>query len=206
MKVRDVKIGDRYYAYGCEGPLIAKSIQKADRKNGIWDTTVLCVDSGNGNQERHYPANLTPWEEHLANQRMQDMETADTLQGAQEIIDAIGEGATIAFSGPRFVRIWFTEPAAERALELLGANPLPDNRRPSLIKDHHCEEWERLCVLLSQRLKRAFRAGYAGSWLSDSLKPPYVAELYFYYDVEEAARNITGREEEGGSELAELIA
>lgn len=204
--MRDIELGGRYRVYGQDQPLIARSIEKADRKNGIWDTRIICSDPVSGDEVKHYPANLTPWEEHLQNKRLEKLEQQATLENAQAIIETMGGGATIDAHGPRYARLWFTEEAAEKALGLLGAKSLPDDRRPSRVEDEHSEEWQRLCVLLGRRLKRAFGAGYAGSWLSDNLSPPYVAELYFYDNIEQAALKITGQVGETRSELADLFA
>lgn len=205
MKIKDVEIGASYHLYGQDDPLIADSIEPADRKNGIWDTTVICTDTANGQQRRCLLRDLTPWGEHLSNERMKQMDQEETLRNAQAIVDAVGEGVTIGLFGPRYARLWFTEEAAVRALQLLGAKQLPENRKPSSADEYDDEGWERLCVLLGQRLKRAFGAGYAGSWLSDDVQHPYVAELYFYDDIEKAAQKISGTKGQQHSELSQLI-
>lgn len=205
MKLKDVEIGEHYHVYGNDNPLVAEDIEKADRKNGIWDTTVICTDTVTGQQASYLLSNLTPWDEHLQNERMKEMDQEDTLSNAQKIVDAVGEGATIGPYGPRYVRMWFTEEGAQKALQLLGAKPLPEDRKPSSADEYDDEGWERLCVLLSQRLKRAFGAGYAGSWLSDDVQHPYVAEIYFYDNVEKAAQKISGSPNQQRSELSNLI-
>ena len=205
MKVKQIKLGANYRVYGHCNPLTATSIRPADRKNGIWDTKVICTDTVTRQQSKHYPANLTPWDEYLNNKRVQQADKEETLRNAQLIIDAVGDGVIVSVNGPLYARLWFTEEAAETALRILGARPLPDNRRPSLF-DEHDPEWERNCVLLGQRLKRAFGAGYAGNWLSDAARHPYVAELDFYNNIEKAAQRIAGRPGKQRSELSQLIA
>ena len=211
MKVKDIKVGLKCHDRNASsGPVTITSIEKADRKNGIWETKVTVTDQTSGKTYQTWPLNLTNWEEHETAARAEKLARQEMTQHVETIKAAVGNGVRQHGKSNEnhsdFVRIRFTEQAAEKTLEKLGAKPIPENRRPSKAPPGDKQARERLCVLLSQRLRRAFGAGYAGDWISESLQAPYVAELFFYNgSVADAAAKISGSTKSSASALSQIL-
>lgn len=164
MKLSEIKIGDSY-SWG--GQWIAEGIEKANKAAGILEGTVICRSATFGDLRKINPRYLTPWEEQLAYERMAELGVQEMTRKTQMLREIIGEGTYIDGEiGSSWVRLCFTEAAAERVLEMCRAKPIPDNRRPSKARNSTSEidEYARRCSLLGGRLRRALGAGYCGRY------------------------------------------
>ena len=206
MRLTEVKIGQAYNYWG--NKVVAEEIEKVDYQKGSNFSGVICRVEKTGGTMKTAARYMIPWEEYQAERRINQLEQQRAEQIVEEIQAIIGEGVAPYGTVRRdYAYLFLTEKASDRLLQICGAKPIPEDRRPSLAQND--QEWIKRATLLGQRLRRALGTGYAGEHggqMLHKLGKNFQAQIFFYdQDLEEVLKRIKAEEPEPTSTLSELL-
>lgn len=134
----------------------------------------------------------------------------ETVKQATRFAEALGEGCRVHRAESEQVEIDFSEPAAQKLLKTLGARPAPAKELPSA----SCwTGYERSCMSLSRRIRRALGVGYAGyitaghrDFWPENYNPECAARVQFTeQEIRQAADKLEEAQKEPASALADII-
>ena len=202
-----MKLGESYYHWG--GQWIAEAIERVNRNAGA--SLVICRSVKFGDQRKISPRYLTPWEDYLAAEKINQIEIKETKQKIEMLCGQLGEGVQLDGEvASTWVSLRFTEAAVERLLEMCNAKPIPADRRPSEVQASDNDEYIKRCSLLGGRLRRALGVGYCGIYTGASLARAggeHQAKLSFFGEELDQAIAKLGIEtpEDSSSALSQLL-
>lgn len=206
MRLTEIKIGETYSYWG--NKVVAEEIEKVDYQKGSNFSGIICRVEKTGGTMKTVARYMIPWEDYQAERRVRQLENQRAEEIVREIQEIIGEGVE-PHGNVRsdYAYLFLTEKAAERVLEICGAKPIPEDRRPTMAATD--QDWIKRATLLSQRLRRALGTGYAGEYggrMLHKLGNNFHAQIFFYeQDLEQVLRKIKGEEGEPPSSLSELL-
>lgn len=154
MEIEDIQLGGRYYHY------FGKQVEVEGFNRSKTRPRVIARNLKNNHLEEINPRELQSPQDYKTEQERQKRQLQTNRQQARQLINAAGPGAIIDGKVQvDWVQLKFTEQAAVQLIEACGDKPplrLPSDETSDSQKT-------RRATTLSLRLRRALKAGYAGS-------------------------------------------
>lgn len=171
MQLRKVKIGEEYYsrsAGACDDtkPSVALDIVSLTYSFGGTYKAVR-IERPNGDIDDVLPDYLTPWGDHLKEERMFADRLSELDALAKSLSDLLGDRVELEDYYRESAFLKFSEAAVDNLLERLSAKPLPPSCRAQGMPEN--ERKRSVRAKAGARVRRALGTGRAGRFAASNL-------------------------------------